>query len=298
MKLSVIAGLCAVGVLALTGCNGQNQNEIQTDIDSAIINGIKLRDTNKLAKSIVRVDGSSVCTGTLIARDMVITAAHCAYGVSTARVIFEKSTEKVDYVGRVLVHEDFTFDGDPSQQSDLALIKLKEPAPKNYEPIPILKDSSKVSDAGVLHIYGYGASKVQASEIDIRQYPISSIDQLIESGLIECNEDKTNCVRYVFDTNSDLLRGVTKRVETLEKAFITSYEAFKFDTCFGDSGGPVFVKTEGQYYLYGVLSAGDPRCQGYGLNVDLTKYIEWISKSTEELKKAPEIQEPLIKIDL
>ncbi|MFM6927013.1 MAG: trypsin-like serine protease [Bdellovibrio sp.] len=206
----------------------QNQNEIQTEIDAAIINGIKLRDTNKLAKSIVRVNGSMSCTGSLIASDIVITAAHCMYGVSTAEVTFDKSAEEVDtYVGKVLVHENFSFDGDPSEQSDLALIKLDKAAPKNYEPISILKDSSKVSDTTVLHIYGHGASEVRAVKIDGTQYPIAYLNELIQSGLVECNDDKTTCVKYLFDNNHELLRGVTKIVKAVEKAFITSYEALK-----------------------------------------------------------------------
>jgi secreted trypsin-like serine protease len=302
MKLSVIAGFYAAGILSLTACNSQSPYSLKAEADAAIINGLKVRETNKLSKSIVRVVemvGAQVssCTGTLIAEDIVLTAAHCVDGASRVAVVFGNRSEVLGVEAvAVLPHEDYKGESVAFGSNDLALLQLKQPAPAGYHPIELLKTSDEITDKTPLHFYGFGAKKVESVEMeDPGSNP--NLDQLLQVGMARCNEDRTSCQEFSFVLSDELLRGVTHRTESLEKDFITNYEDYKFDSCIGDSGGPVFVKNKGQYYLYGVIrgGGGETPCQGFSIHIDVTKYADWISSSMEKLKKAPENQEPLKK---
>ncbi|XP_043064288.1 polyserase-2 isoform X5 [Drosophila ficusphila] len=59
------------------------------------------------------------------------------------------------------------------------------------------------------------------------------------------------------------------------------------DTCRGDSGGP--LSNQFNFYEHGIrevqlgiVSYGSVRCDGPGVNVDVTSYVDWIQKAISE----------------
>ena len=74
----------------------------------------------------------SACTGTAIARDLVLTAAHCLIPGASNTVLArgEGRDPKRIRVAQAQAHPDFSLDAGPSTSAaDLALLKLAEPLP-------------------------------------------------------------------------------------------------------------------------------------------------------------------------
>ncbi|CDW57254.1 Trypsin domain containing protein [Trichuris trichiura] len=63
----------------------------------------------------------------------------------------------------------------------------------------------------------------------------------------------------------------------------------EYNTCYGDSGSPLFCKIDGRYVALGVLSLGPGNCTENipSIYARLSAYGDWINNSMEELRKAP-----------
>jgi secreted trypsin-like serine protease len=53
-------------------------------------------------------------------------------------------------------------------------------------------------------------------------------------------------------------------------------------TCQGDSGGPALAYVDDTYYLVGVTSFGDPRCEEFGASMRVDAYLAWIEQQLGE----------------
>ena len=99
--------------------------------------------------------GGEICSGTLIARDLVITAAHCvvrrdSYSVSIGGVSIG--------VTQIETHPRYRTDSFETRRPspDLAILKLNSPAPASLRPAQISKDSALPARNTTYLIAGYG----------------------------------------------------------------------------------------------------------------------------------------------
>src|SRR3954449_1852432 len=107
----------------------------------AVVGGAVARDPNGVRRSVVRVESSrgELCSGVLIAPDLVLTAAHCVLQRAAYRVIAVDSAFRQRGVMAVAaaLHPAFVPGTTPRTQPgvDLALLKLSQPLGPDFVPL-------------------------------------------------------------------------------------------------------------------------------------------------------------------
>ena len=227
--------------------------------------------------------GAMLCTGTLIAPDVVLAAAHCRQPElpegGTARVLYFFSLEPdvssfgpraLDLpkdavrVSQMEVHPDYENGRKPravSQANDLALFYLEQPFD-----VPPARLASSSEAERLLHtgrpvtIVGYGRQGDLFYSVGDDGIKMRGRSTLSEVGRYELE------VGYTDD------------------------DAYK---CFGDSGGPTFAQSDsGNATLVGVTSRGaswtvshggmkgtGPGCRMGGIDTRVDPYLPWIDAS-------------------
>lgn len=174
--------------------------------------------------------GAILCTGTLVAQNVVLTAAHCLVDVATADQIFVRTGNDINQPDAPLsgsiafgVHPEFC--GEDSCKEDI-------------------------------HDYGYIILAQPQSIVPTRV--ITDQDEWDE--VMEVGNPMT-LVGYGL-TESMTVTGIKREVEVEITRFSKSGLEFQGggdgkDSCQGDSGGPAFIKLgSGEYVLAGVTSRG------------------------------------------
>lgn len=196
--------------------------------------------------------GSPHCTGTVVGKRTVLTAAHCLEGVSASSLKFVigpslGSAEAVVPVASITPHPDYDSQ---ALVNDIGIVTLAADAP--VAPMKLLPsmDSSWVGQS--LTFVGYG----------------------ITSG---------------YGGGSGVKRKVTMPVsKVLATRF--EYQTAGKNTCNGDSGGPAFAEVGGEWFVAGVTSYGDAGCKYYGVDTRADTYASFVLG--DEQQAAPEPEPP------
>lgn len=212
------------------------------------------------------------CTGTLIAKDLIITDAHCIADdveyktTQDVLIYFNNLIENFDasFVRKIAaarLHPNFYVEFNNSKAittwNDVALIRLNSPAPLNIHPIPVLDGSSNIPEGTALYLLGWG--------------------------LLSSKPDRET---FSLQMTTVKLQGEWKG------HWLHDDRPSKTGFCNGDSGGPAFIESHGQIILGGLIRGPHypyGNCQGFGEITSLGQHQNFILESILDLQsQSPE----------
>jgi secreted trypsin-like serine protease len=205
------------------------------------------------------------CTGTLIAPNAVLTAAHCQALHSRGFVGNGLAQNGREFrVRRHIRHA--RFDGE--YRHDLMILILQRPV-TGVEPRR-LAPTTLIDAASTARIVGFGTTDVYATQGfgTKRLTDVPIVSQRCR-GKVNGTSD---AARYGCHRNREIVAGKP---------------LFLHDTCQGDSGGPLLVRdAKGRWLLAGVTSRGTDLgtnlCGDGGVYVRVDAYAAWIAAALKE----------------
>lgn len=234
----------------------------------AVVGGVVSRDAFGARASTVRVETSrgELCSGAVIAPEIVLTAAHCLMGGGSISVVSldTRFRTRRQLVVAVLPHPSFVPGTTPRTQpgTDLALLRLAQPLPDDIEPLTLgsgLWQGETITMAG----YGLSAENNKRTARRLRE------TQLVNAG----NYTTQNTVKVAVDAEN---RGETSGA----------------GACRGDSGGPVLRGDSRSRDLVGIVSwsSGPLKtqakriCGGFTAITPVSEYRSWITEGSARLR--------------
>ena len=282
----IVRLLLATGIFAL-GCSQskfENQEVKSAGFDltsfpnssnKGIVGGTAVDSNDRIAASTVafyfgqdwnngRV--KNFCTGTIIGRRTILTAAHCFVDTSQSlkisvdafanmvRVGFglvtvgTPSQDDVQFVGisRAVTHPSYEAGSvqraltDPMQ--DIAVVTLEQDIPSGFTPAYLANSTSVLQRGLGLTLAGYGMT----------------------DGVRKTSATELRKVSVEVDNPSITFAQFTYKVVNGKSA------------CSGDSGGPAFIESGKNLVVVGVTSWGDNTCRRIGAYTSVPAFYSWI----------------------
>lgn len=208
--------------------------------------------------------GGHFCGGSLIKKNWVLTAAHCASYISRGKVVIglhdQRDSSQAETINpkRVIKHP--LYNGS-TLEYDFALVELEKDS--RFEPVAM-----------------------NAAEIDIPKTAGDEIDSITagwgatrEGGSVAQKLQKVN----VPLVNAEVCN-VSYNGDITDSMICAGFPAGGKDACQGDSGGPLVVVDENrQHVLVGVVSWGQgcARPNYYGVYSKVNSVTDWIADTAK-----------------
>jgi hypothetical protein len=206
----------------------------------------------------------SNCSGTLISKNIVITAAHCIYGLKGKLIAVKNDGSYSNIIGR-MPHPNYK---NISGGHDIGIYLLD----KDLLSKKIYLLESKASFSIInkhkdsLLLGGYG----------IDEYG-SEVNSLAIADQRDISYKATQILGKGFNIDNSIAAGKWVRSENRYSG-----------ACSGDSGGPLFAKDKGNYFILGVVSFGSVKCAESGLPTVYSRvgyYYNWINETVKVLDR-------------
>jgi Trypsin len=216
----------------------------------------------KFAHAVVMLTGPrGFCSGAAIARDLVLTAAHCVQsGADTKLVAFDAAGKPtLKSIANIARHPQFDAEAVRRHRvtADVALLKFSESV--SSAPVPLGPAGLKVAPDDPFLVAGYGL----ATPGDGKSGGTVRTATLVATG-----------------------QPGTLQIRLMDPA--TRNERAGLGACVGDSGGPVFTNAGGTLAVIGVVSwSTGPKnsggCGGLTGVTPLTRYQSWIVEQAKRM---------------
>lgn len=248
-------------------------DQFNSDVSSSfVVNGEFVEASDWVSRSVVAVlwledkKIRGVCSGTLIAPNVVLTAAHCVDGFKSLSLAFTQNfsrlrPEMVRAVETRRLHPLWQTNKTKNTsrgfaRGDIALVTFHGATPPEYEPAALIPQSVGLTAGLVVEVAGFGVTT-----------PGASIQTAIKL------HKAFSRIHGRYDSNTWLLDGS------------------KSSTCYGDSGGPAFIHYKGKTYVWGVTNAELGRCARLMVHADIRAFQPWLSDQIRELQNKAQMAE-------
>jgi len=201
----------------------------------------------------------SVCTGSLITRDIVLTAAHCVASKTSADkvdVLFGLTNVKATSITAKdwIINPAYVQnpqDDDQAVQHDIAIVKLSAAAPADFKlaVLPTAETIQQLLVGSKLTFAGYGITNAIVRDFKKDQNGKPVLDKNGQPQVVEFPSEGSGTLRRV----SDML---VTHVTSDQKEISLDQRNLK-GACHGDSGGPALLTLQnGTDIQVGVTSRG------------------------------------------
>jgi secreted trypsin-like serine protease len=268
--------LCLLALLAASACNMAQQ----ASVHAPIVGGREVSaDEEYAARTVLLVirqptGGSSICTGSIVASDLILTAAHCLMDEEgnglAIKVVFNTQNMRTGPVRDVRDAVGFTINGDfilnsmigAEERGDLGLVRFEGGLPAAAKINRVLENDQEFQVGQQAILAGFGRDTIDPAAV------VSGSGVLRVAATVPVLRISTNKSEVVFD-QSTLPGG--------------------YGACQGDSGGPAWTRgADGELRLFGVTSrgesAGPGACAVTGIYTDLRKHAEWLRQASSDLR--------------
>jgi len=198
---------------------------------SRIVGGSDVAPESPMARGTVAliIDQNALCTGSLIAQDMIVTAAHCLNGAQNIQIVFStqvdsESLSQAIPATRFAIHPQYDPANTGIDENDVAVLNFTGGLPQGFKPDLVLADDSLLEAGATAVLAGYGITDAasQAGAGRLRETTVSLLDP-----------DLGNSEALIDQSQGQ-------------------------GACHGDSGGPAFIKKGNTLYLWGITSRSYP----------------------------------------
>lgn len=207
-----------------------------------------------------------LCSGTLIAKNLVLTAAHCVAEATAELTVYggvnlKDQTAMSTPVLDVRIHP-FYAPNSLTERFDLAVLKIKsQELPAAYAPAQLPKENISVVSKDFLYLVGYGTTSEHKDDDAILRMTFRKAVKISQKTGTE------------FQLHTEKGRG----------------------TCVGDSGGPVFLQKKNEFTLVGVTSFSYRKnpttktdykdaCRSITVFTNVMANLKWIREASQDLQ--------------
>ncbi|MFN7730211.1 MAG: S1 family peptidase [Bdellovibrio sp.] len=304
--------VCLMLFFGLTACSGSseskgettdtlycdaNAGEKQPAAGEGIFGGRRVHKDSWIARGVVAIltknsrGGISICTGTLIDRNLVLTAAHCVdrYEIaSRTQVMFTaeplctfraNNAGALNEVSAVRIHRGYNAS---RFENDMAMIRLSRPAPAEYRTLSLVNRPFAITKYTPVLLTGYGTQSDYNTSARNDPHDLKYTHIVPYSGPLAAKSIlpmATSPLLYFDQRNGS-------------------------GACVGDSGGPALARNEaGKYQVIGVASKVDEldqpeferqqdvSCKTGIAHSSVSYYQIWIEETFKQLRNSDSLRQ-------